>query len=143
MSGCSSNNVCTFVPKMNRVTSILLAVVISAQAFFNVGVVGYWLANRAYIAANLCENRDKPLKHCNGKCYLKKNLSSSPTGQDNGKSALPVLKNATDVSVFLVEMPLLLPELPGLTTSVLITCVHAIQSRLTVGGVFHPPAGKF
>jgi hypothetical protein len=30
--------------------------------------------NQDYIARNLCENRDKPQMHCNGKCHLAKKL---------------------------------------------------------------------
>ena len=30
--------------------------------------------NKNYIAAKLCENRDKPWLHCNGKCYFVKKL---------------------------------------------------------------------
>ncbi len=31
--------------------------------------------NQAYIAENLCVNRDKPQLHCNGKCHLAKKMS--------------------------------------------------------------------
>ncbi|RFS26739.1 hypothetical protein DVR12_02845 [Chitinophaga silvatica] len=31
--------------------------------------------NQDYIAQNLCENRDKPQMHCNGKCHLAKKLN--------------------------------------------------------------------
>lgn len=30
--------------------------------------------NKKYIAATLCENRDKPWLHCNGKCYFIKKI---------------------------------------------------------------------
>eukprot|EP01133_Synstelium_polycarpum_P004631 gene4631-5416_t len=33
--------------------------------------------NRNYIASTLCENRDKPMLHCNGKCYLMKKLKQA------------------------------------------------------------------
>ncbi|WP_316836287.1 hypothetical protein [Pedobacter nutrimenti] len=33
--------------------------------------------NRNYIASKLCENRDKPQLHCNGKCYLMKKLKQA------------------------------------------------------------------
>lgn len=33
-----------------------------------------FLINQAYISKNLCENRDKPQMHCNGKCHLAKKL---------------------------------------------------------------------
>lgn len=34
---------------MSRLTAFLLAGIILCQAFYNVGVLGYWVANRAYI----------------------------------------------------------------------------------------------
>jgi hypothetical protein len=125
---------------MNRTTSILLVVIITAQAFYNAGVVGYWLANRAYIASSLCENRDKPMKHCNGKCYLKKNLTTAASSQSDGNAALPVLKTETDSPVFLVDMPLLFFAAPLTEVSVLVSFVAAPESRLPGNGVFHPPA---
>jgi len=33
--------------------------------------------NQKFIAAKLCENRDKPEMHCNGKCYLMKKLKEA------------------------------------------------------------------
>jgi len=33
--------------------------------------------NQKYIAASLCENRDKPWLHCNGKCYLMKKVKQA------------------------------------------------------------------
>jgi hypothetical protein len=33
--------------------------------------------NQKYIASTLCENRDKPEMHCNGKCYLAKKIKQA------------------------------------------------------------------
>ncbi|MCD6544240.1 MAG: hypothetical protein J7K34_07000 [Flavobacteriaceae bacterium] len=33
-----------------------------------------YLVNYKYIVAELCENRDKPIQTCNGKCYLEKQV---------------------------------------------------------------------
>lgn len=33
--------------------------------------------NRNYIAANFCENKNKPWLHCNGHCYLMKKLKQA------------------------------------------------------------------
>jgi hypothetical protein len=33
--------------------------------------------NQSYIAEELCENRDKPQLHCEGKCYLMKKLKQA------------------------------------------------------------------
>lgn len=39
--------------------------------------------NRNYIASTLCENRDKPQLHCNGKCYLMKKLKQAEEKEKN------------------------------------------------------------
>ncbi|MFP5436753.1 MAG: hypothetical protein ACLGH8_03130 [Bacteroidia bacterium] len=36
-----------------------------------------YLANYSYIIKELCENRDKPMMHCNGKCHLMKQLAKA------------------------------------------------------------------
>ena len=40
----------------------------------------YWL-NKNYVASNLCINKNKPQMHCNGKCYLAKQVAKA-TRQD-------------------------------------------------------------
>ena len=42
----------------------------------------HYQLNKAYIAANLCENRDKPIMHCNGKCHLRKQLAKTTDNTD-------------------------------------------------------------
>ena len=48
--------------------------------------------NKKYIAEVLCENKDKPKMHCNGKCHLKKQLKKA-NNQETG-SELPVLPSS-------------------------------------------------
>jgi hypothetical protein len=40
--------------------------------------------NKNYIVTKLCENRDKPWMHCNGKCYFMKKLKQA---QDNDRNS--------------------------------------------------------
>src|ERR1044071_5964326 len=47
-------------------------------------VLDYFL-HKKYIATVLCENRNKPQMHCNGKCHLKKQLLAE---QKNERQAL-------------------------------------------------------
>lgn len=37
--------------------------------------------NYDYIVNELCENKDKPEMHCNGKCYLTKQLAEESAGK--------------------------------------------------------------
>lgn len=53
---------------------------------FNAGIILYWKVNQAYITQTLCENKNKPQMHCDGKCYLYKQLKKA---EENQKSNLP------------------------------------------------------
>lgn len=44
--------------------------------------VGFQL-NQEYITTKLCENRDKPWMHCNGKCYLMKKVQEAEKNENN------------------------------------------------------------
>lgn len=50
--------------------------------------------NQAYIAANLCENQDRPEMKCNGHCYLMKKVAAQ--SQEDGGSE-PVLLDAEKI----------------------------------------------
>ncbi|SIS63872.1 hypothetical protein SAMN05421766_10368 [Zobellia uliginosa] len=46
--------------------------------------VAEYIANYDYIKNVLCENRDKPMLHCDGKCYLAKQLAKE--SEENSKN---------------------------------------------------------
>lgn len=58
----------------NTLIVAIMAFVIFMQGLCSGLTIIYFYLNRQYIAENLCENRDKPLMHCNGHCRLKRNL---------------------------------------------------------------------
>lgn len=45
--------------------------------FSRLFIYGSFELNQKYIASTLCENRDKPEMHCNGKCYLSKKIKQA------------------------------------------------------------------
>ena len=59
---------------MKIFATIFLTFVIFIQAFSTFIIQADFYVNRSYIAENLCINKDKPMMHCNGKCYLSKKL---------------------------------------------------------------------
>jgi len=64
------------------VISVLLGLLF--QNFSQVVIMVKYKIDQAYIARVLCENRDKPDIHCNGKCYLRKKLNQDEQQQQNG-----------------------------------------------------------
>lgn len=45
--------------------------------------------NYKYISTVLCENKNKPQMHCNGKCHLKKTIKTA--AEEDSKSKAPML----------------------------------------------------
>lgn len=54
--------------------------------------------NKKYIAATLCENRDKPWLHCNGKCYFVKKIKQAQ--ENERREAAKDNLNRLEVSFF-------------------------------------------
>ncbi len=52
-------------------------------------VINYYI-NYDYIVAELCENKDKPVLKCNGKCHLTKELKKVNNGVDSEQKAPPL-----------------------------------------------------
>jgi len=55
------------------VAYFLIAALVSAN-FSRLFIYAGFELNKNYIAAKLCENRNKPWLHCNGKCYFMKKV---------------------------------------------------------------------
>jgi len=66
---------------LQRVTAYLLIFSLATVNFSRFFVVAGFELNRNYIAANLCENRDKPAVHCDGKCYFAKKMKQADDKQ--------------------------------------------------------------
>lgn len=58
------------------------------------GVVAYYELNKSYIAEQLCENKNNPKLHCNGHCYLTKQLKKAE--EDEQKQASKISKEKED-----------------------------------------------
>ena len=59
---------------MNKLIVFLLIVGIGFQSVGKLLVLAWYQVNKTYIAQKLCENRNKPKMHCNGKCQLRKKM---------------------------------------------------------------------
>jgi hypothetical protein len=86
---------------VKKITSIALVLILSAQCFYQLGVITYFHLNNDYIAEVLCINKEKPITMCHGKCFLNKNLDvADDAGTDKG--TLPAGKKI-DFPTFLVS----------------------------------------
>lgn len=60
---------------MKSIFAFVLALVFLLNIGGKIVVYVNFYLNQEYIANNLCENRDKPVLQCNGKCQLMKELN--------------------------------------------------------------------
>jgi len=54
---------------------------IISQMMVNVGIGVYYHLNKEYITNQLCINKNNPALHCNGHCYLSKQLKKAEEGE--------------------------------------------------------------
>ena len=68
---------------LKKVTALLLIATIISANFSRLFIYASFELNRNYIATKLCENRDKPWMHCNGKCYFIKKIKQAQEREKN------------------------------------------------------------
>jgi hypothetical protein len=68
--------------------SILLAFAILAQGMISLGLCAYYEINKKTIADKLCVNKSNPKLHCNGKCYLSKQLKKAEENEKRQSKSL-------------------------------------------------------
>lgn len=121
---------------MKQSVSILLLFALAFECFSQLGILAYYQLNRDYIARVLCVNRDKPMMHCNGHCYLKKQLKENRQRENQGaadigaKSELPLFCSTEQHFSFLLSAPS-------------VTCFPHYLLKVyssPVAPIFHPPA---
>src|ERR1700739_316282 len=65
----------------DKLIAILLIFCIISSGFSRFFIYAGFELNKNYIAAKLCENRNKPWLHCNGRCYLMKKIKAAEDKQ--------------------------------------------------------------
>ncbi|MFS2189465.1 hypothetical protein ACCC92_22505 [Mucilaginibacter sp. Mucisp84] len=66
---------------LQRITAYLLIFSLITVNFSRFFIFAGFELNRNYIATKLCENRNKPWLHCNGKCYFAKKIKQAEDKQ--------------------------------------------------------------
>jgi hypothetical protein len=73
---------------LKKTIAIFLVFTLLSQVCVNVGIGIYYHINKAYIVQKLCENRNKPQLHCNGHCFLSKQLKKAEEGENKSAQLL-------------------------------------------------------
>lgn len=77
---------------MKLFTSVILIFLLTLQSFSPVVMYACYFANKDYVAGMLCENRNRPAMHCEGKCFLKKQLHKAEQEDGKEKSSAKIIE---------------------------------------------------
>lgn len=126
---------------MKKILAILLLACVSYQFVAKMGIMVWYEVNKDYVAEELCENKDKPQLHCNGKCYLNKQIAKvdAPTKDKDGVQ-LPKKTEKTEFNVFFSTAELQL-SFTDYTANIRSYYDNYIPPRgiQPLFSVFHPP----
>ena len=87
---------------MRSLAGILLLTLYLVALLKPVAPLIEYAVNKDYIAKVLCINKDKPKMHCNGKCYLNKQLKKA--NDEEKEKPLPVRIKWNDYPIGFVEI---------------------------------------
>jgi hypothetical protein len=103
---------------------------------FNSGIILInYQVNKDYISKNLCENKDKPMMHCNGKCHLRKQLAEQ--AKKDNTSPFQNLKNKFEIQYFSHNKLIKFPEFVQESESNFTYSFFIPQ--VSLNSIFHPP----
>ena len=134
---------------MKKIVVFLLIAIIAISSLHKGLLVGYYLLNKNYIAANFCENINKPALKCDGKCYLRKQINATEQKSSNQKQEkLPdYLQNLKSVFLYFQQPAQLVNFyqfeqfiLPEFTALAYLSFSHQLSSNGFRKATIKPPA---
>ncbi|MCC6186615.1 MAG: hypothetical protein IT256_05620 [Chitinophagaceae bacterium] len=87
---------------MKKITTVILLLCLSCQLVLKLSIITWFEINQEYIAATLCENKDKPELTCCGKCVLTKQLKKADNLEQNEKKNEPTKAEKTATVQFVI-----------------------------------------
>lgn len=120
---------------MKQITSIFLVLLLGAQCLSQLGVIAGYQLHKEYIIKTLCENKNKPETHCEGKCFLKKKLAAAEKSKKQASSE----ERQLEMPLFLVVVS----QHAALRPFVIVGRIKPLIANytyITHSKIFHPPS---
>jgi len=76
---------------MKRLISISLIFFLVLQTFTSVSFLTVYRFNKSLITEVFCVNKDKPVLHCEGKCFIKQQLTKEKETHEQSSKGIEVL----------------------------------------------------
>lgn len=128
---------------MKQLVALILFIGLNAQCLIKLGTVTWYTLNKEYVTEKFCINKAKPKMHCNGKCYLKKQLAKS--GDETNNSEKQRLPEKTDtIYISAIIPPVLRLDLSSPDDILIRYGRHLVTIYEDYySTIFHPPPGMF
>ncbi|WPU96026.1 hypothetical protein SNE25_10895 [Mucilaginibacter sabulilitoris] len=119
---------------LQRITAYLLIFSLVTVNFSRFFIYAGFELNKNYIATKLCENRNKPWLHCDGKCYFSKKIKQAEEKQasDERQSQKSLFQEVYVISSTDIKFHSSLLQ-------VIVTPYDCTLPPKPAGMVFHPP----
>lgn len=120
---------------MRKFYSIAFILILFTSVFGQGIVVLRYFINKQYIASTLCQNKARPMLHCDGKCVLSQKLKAQEKQQED---AGIVLTEKFEI-IFTEILPINISQLPGISinTTYNLYCLPSLAN--TYRAIFTPP----
>ncbi len=126
---------------MNKITALLLMLCLSCQLVLKLSIVAWFEINQEYIAATLCENKNKPELVCCGKCVLTKELKKADDVEQKSQNNAPSKEERTAMVVFVIpEQNQISSPFQSLISAIQHPKTAKHHGILAVNAIFHPPS---
>ncbi|MNJ86572.1 hypothetical protein D3C87_40750 [compost metagenome] len=132
------------IPKFAGVKRILLFLIICSfltQASVRTFVFIDWKINQIRITELYCVNKDNPMMHCNGKCYLSKQLKKIEADYEESKAPFnPKNMKAVEFLLFVEKLTPAAFEFAGADQSAFMGGIYIEPAKYHFSNsIFHPP----
>lgn len=121
---------------IRRLVAFTLLLALLSSILSKLFVYAEFKSNQAFIAANLCENRDRPELNCQGKCYLMKKLKAA---EDKEKKQEKAAEKKAGFEMFFCTDLILVPLPAELPAPKRPTVQYFILPQFSTE-IAHPPA---
>jgi hypothetical protein len=116
----------------------ILMLLLFTQTFSGWVTIIDFKINQKYIAAKLCQNRNRPQMHCNGQCVLMKKMKQQEKQDPNVPGSVNIKISSTVLSSRTFFANIRSPFL--LTNNVFLPLVNTGKPVDRTSPIFHPPA---
>ncbi len=122
--------------QLHRILAFTVIAVFVLQIVAKFSILVNYAVNKEYIAKAFCENKAKPILHCNGKCHLKKQLEKQ---EKKEKPTSTSAKEKFEVTYFSETRSLFNIQPIYFEVKKIVGHYSSDFSDQNIESVFHPP----